>query len=199
MSRVIIIGGGAAGMMAAGFAAQYGHQVTVLEKSKTTCLKLGITGKGRCNVTNNCDTRTLIENIPQNGKFLYGAFKRFSPQDTMDFFEKQGVKTPEQRVGAHLPEVFKLAHFLGFQRQMLPIICQKRGPGGTVHTFAPDGGQKSVSAFHRRRSLLLLVYETIITVLSLFSTKSLEMYWGEMDTTTKKGLPFLAVCCMIIL
>jgi len=97
MSRIIIIGGGAAGMMAAGFAAQYGHQVTVLEKSKTTCLKLGITGKGRCNVTNNCDTRTLIENIPQNGKFLYGAFKRFSPQDTMDFFESIGVPLKTER------------------------------------------------------------------------------------------------------
>ncbi len=104
MSRVVIIGGGAAGMMAAGFAAQYGHEVLVLEKSKTTCLKLGITGKGRCNVTNNCDVRTLIENIPQNGKFLYSAFQRFTPQDTMDLFSTLGVPLKTERGSRVFPE-----------------------------------------------------------------------------------------------
>ena len=130
MSRIVIIGGGAAGMMAAGFAAQYGHQVTVLEKSKTTCLKLGITGKGRCNVTNNCDTRTLIENIPQNGKFLYGAFKRFSPQDVMDFFESIGVPLKTERGARVFPASDKALDVVyalrGFAKENGVHVVQKR-------------------------------------------------------------------------
>ena len=87
MSNILVVGGGAAGMMAAGIAAKNGHCVVLLERNDRLGRKLMITGKGRCNVTNNCNLiNELIENVPVNGRFLFGAFYRFMPSDTMDFF-----------------------------------------------------------------------------------------------------------------
>lgn len=97
MSDIIVVGGGAAGMTAAIIAAQNGADVLLLEKNERLGRKLGITGKGRCNVTNNCDLPTLLENIPNNARFLYGAFSRWSPQDTMRFFEELGVPLKTER------------------------------------------------------------------------------------------------------
>ena len=97
MSDVVVIGGSAAGMTAAIFAAENGADTLLLEKNEKLGRKLGITGKGRCNVTNNCDIRTLEENIPNNARFLYGAFSRWSPQDTMTFFENLGVPLKTER------------------------------------------------------------------------------------------------------
>lgn len=94
---VFIIGGGAAGMMAAYFAAQNGNKVTVFEKMERPCRKVMITGKGRCNVTNNCPNDTLISNTTKNGKFLYSAFSFFSAFDTMQFFETAGVPLKTER------------------------------------------------------------------------------------------------------
>ena len=84
-------------MTAAIFAAQSGADVLLLEKNERLGRKLGITGKGRCNVTNNCDIVTLEENIPNNARFLYGAFSRWSPRDTMAFFEELGVPLKTER------------------------------------------------------------------------------------------------------
>lgn len=97
MKKVLIIGGGAAGLMAAVRAAGNGHNVTVIEKNQKPARKLLITGKGRCNVTNNCDIDTLIANTTKNGRFLYSAFSAFSAADTMAFFENQGVKLKTER------------------------------------------------------------------------------------------------------
>lgn len=97
MSDIIVVGGGAAGMMAAISAAENGTDVLLLEKNEKLGRKLGITGKGRCNVTNNCDLQTLEESIPNNARFLYGAFSRWSPQDTMAFFESLGVPLKTER------------------------------------------------------------------------------------------------------
>lgn len=94
---VAVIGGGAAGMMAAGAAAENGNQVTLIEKNPTLGKKLLITGKGRCNVTNNCEFDEFFENIPVNPRFLYSAYSRFSSKDTMDFFEGMGVKLKTER------------------------------------------------------------------------------------------------------
>lgn len=94
---VIVIGGGAAGMMAAGTAASYGKKVLLLEKNKQLGRKVMITGKGRCNITNNCDLDTLIQNVPVNPRFLYSAFSGFTTQDTMDFFERLGVPLKTER------------------------------------------------------------------------------------------------------
>lgn len=94
---VLIIGGGAAGLMAAGTAAKRGLKTAVLERNERCARKVMITGKGRCNVTNNCTAAQVIENIPVNGKFLYSALNNFAPQDTIDFFEGMGVPLKTER------------------------------------------------------------------------------------------------------
>ncbi len=94
---VVVVGGGAAGLMAAITAARRGAAVTLLEPNERLGKKVNITGKGRCNVTNDCDRDTLLGNIPGNGRFLYGALTRFTPQDTMAFFEKLGVPLKVER------------------------------------------------------------------------------------------------------
>ena len=99
MKKTVIIGGGAAGLMAACAAAEKygGRAVTVIEKNRRPGRKLMITGKGRCNVTNNCDRDTLISNVPANGRFLFSAFSDFGTADTMEFFEKRGVPLKTER------------------------------------------------------------------------------------------------------
>lgn len=97
MKNVIVIGGGAAGLMAATISARNGNRVTVLEKNNRPARKVMITGKGRCNVTNNCDNDTLIANVPQNPRFLYSAFSTFTAKDTMNFFEEVGVPLKTER------------------------------------------------------------------------------------------------------
>ncbi len=94
---VIVVGGGAAGLMAAKTAADMGNSVLVVEKMPRPARKIMITGKGRCNLTNNCDNNTLINNVCSNNRFLYSAFSAFSSADTMDFFEGQGVPLKTER------------------------------------------------------------------------------------------------------
>ena len=95
--EIVVIGGGAAGMMAAIAAAERGAAVRLLEPNERLGKKLNITGKGRCNVTNNTDIEGLLANIPRNGKFLYSAFNRFNSADVMAFFEKLGVPLKTER------------------------------------------------------------------------------------------------------
>lgn len=97
MSKVIVIGGGPAGMMAAIRAAENGAQVTLFERMSRLGRKLSITGKGRCNLTNASDNAEVIGNIPSNGKFLYSALERFTTADTIDFFETLGLRTKVER------------------------------------------------------------------------------------------------------
>ena len=97
MKKIIVIGAGAAGMMAAVTAAEAGADVTVLERNPFAGKKLRITGKGRCNVTNASSPAEMLENIPRNPKFLYGAVNRFSPADVMTFFEEAGVPLKTER------------------------------------------------------------------------------------------------------
>lgn len=94
---VIIIGGGAAGMMAAITAAEYGDKVLILERNDILGKKLLITGKGRCNVTNNSDNENIMKNIPTGSRFLYSALAGFSAYDVMDFFESLGVPLKTER------------------------------------------------------------------------------------------------------
>lgn len=97
MSKVIIIGGGAAGMMAAVAAAENGHSILLLEKNEKLGKKLFITGKGRCNVTNACDTEDLFQNVLTNPKFLYSAFYAYDNHRLMSFFEKTGCPLKTER------------------------------------------------------------------------------------------------------
>ncbi len=92
-----VIGGGAAGMMCALTAAERGLSVTLLEPQQKLGRKLRITGKGRCNLTNNCDVKTFMANIPGDGRFLYSAVTRFGMREVMDFFEGRGLKLKTER------------------------------------------------------------------------------------------------------
>ena len=104
LKKVVVIGGGAAGMVAASTASSMGHDVTLLEKNERLGRKLLITGKGRCNITNNCDIEELIENTPTNGKFLYSAFYTFTNEQVIDMFNSLGVKTKTERGKRVFPE-----------------------------------------------------------------------------------------------
>lgn len=97
MTDIIIIGGGAAGCMAAVQAARLGKSVTVFEKNERLGRKLRITGKGRCNVTNDSPSEEHMRNIPVNPRFMYSSFSLFSPEDTKDFFEELGVPLKTER------------------------------------------------------------------------------------------------------
>lgn len=97
MKNVVIVGGGAAGLAAAISAAKNNNTVTVVEKNAKPARKVLITGKGRCNVTNNCDNETLISNMTKNGRFLHSAFAKFNTADTMRFFEENGVPLKTER------------------------------------------------------------------------------------------------------
>ena len=104
MSKVLIIGGGAAGMMAGVFAARNHHEVHILEKNEKLGKKVFITGKGRCNVTNACDTEELFPAMMSNPKFLYSSFYSFTPQDVMEFFEEAGVPLKTERGNRVFPQ-----------------------------------------------------------------------------------------------
>ncbi len=95
--HVVVVGGGAAGLLAAGFAARRGMRVTVVERNARPARKVMITGKGRCNVTNNCTPAECVAQVPGNGRFLHSAFAAFSPQDTMALLEEQGVALKTER------------------------------------------------------------------------------------------------------
>ncbi|MBQ4105380.1 MAG: NAD(P)/FAD-dependent oxidoreductase [Clostridia bacterium] len=123
MSRIIVIGGGAAGLLAAGTAAELGAEVTVLEKNKRPGRKLCITGKGRCNITNNCTKDVFIENVNTNPRFLYSAINAFDCSDTMNFFEDLGLRLKTERGNRVFPESDKATDVVG-----------------TLERFAADSG-----------------------------------------------------------
>ncbi len=126
--RVAVIGGGAAGMMAAIAAARYGAEVTLYERNDRMGKKLRITGKGRCNVTNNCELNEFLQNVPTNARFLYAALSRFSTADTMDFFESLGVPLKTERGKRVFPQSDRAADIVS----ALERACREAGVV-TVH------------------------------------------------------------------
>lgn len=104
MAKILIIGGGAAGMAAAAFLGEKNHQVHLFEKNEKLGKKLFITGKGRCNVTNTCDEETFFKAVVSNPKFLYSAFYGFTNQDVISYFEKLGLSLKEERGGRIFPK-----------------------------------------------------------------------------------------------
>lgn len=103
MAKILIIGGGAAGMAAAVFLGEKHHQVHLFEKNEKLGKKLFITGKGRCNITNTCDDETFFKSVVTNSKFLYSAFYGYSNQDVVSFFESLGLAVKEERGGRIFP------------------------------------------------------------------------------------------------
>lgn len=103
MEKIVIIGGGAAGMAAGIFLGEQGHKVHIFEKNEKLGKKLFITGKGRCNLTNSCDEETFFQSVVTNPKFLYSAFYGFTNQDAIRFFENLGLRIKEERGGRIFP------------------------------------------------------------------------------------------------
>ena len=121
--KVCVIGGGAAGMLCAGKAAEGGFDVTLYEKMNAVGRKLAITGKGRCNVTNNCDRNTFMDNVPTNPRFLYGAYASFTSEDTMAFFEGLGVPLKTERGNRVFPQSDRAFDIVDALRD----YCKSRG------------------------------------------------------------------------
>ena len=97
MARVVIVGGGAAGLMAAGAAVRQGHQVTVLEHMEKPAQKILVTGKGRCNVTNDCTAEEFLRHVRTNPRFLFSSLGAFPPAKAMELFEGLGVELKVER------------------------------------------------------------------------------------------------------
>lgn len=121
--RVAVIGGGAAGLIAAGFAAKLGADVDLYEKNDRCGVKLRITGKGRCNLTNNCTREEFFDNVVSNPKFLYSSFSAFDPQAVMSFFESLGVPLKTERGRRVFPVSDRAADIA----EALTAFCRRNG------------------------------------------------------------------------
>lgn len=119
--KVIIIGGGAAGLFCGGFLSQKGIETVIIEHSDTVAKKVLITGKGRCNLTNNCDEETILSNVRTNPKFLYSSIRQFPPKSTMEIFEKLGVVLKTERGR----RVFPMSDSAAEIKSALEKHCQK--------------------------------------------------------------------------
>ncbi|WP_455582696.1 NAD(P)/FAD-dependent oxidoreductase [Dysosmobacter sp.] len=146
---LVVVGGGAAGMMAAICAAERGAAVTLLEPNERLGKKLNITGKGRCNVTNDAGLETLLANVPRNGKFLYSAFSGFDGRDAISFFEGLGVPLKTERGNRVFPvsdRSFDISGALERRLRMLKVtIVRDRArsiltEAGTVSGTAAEHG-----------------------------------------------------------
>ncbi len=143
--KVIVIGAGAAGLMASGVAAENGNEVMLVEKNDKPARKVMITGKGRCNVTNNCNLiNDLIANVPTNGRFLYSAFSRFMPSDTIDFFEDMGVSLKVERGERVFPESDKASDIVDALNNFSQRAGAKRVKGTVSELLVEDEAVKGV-------------------------------------------------------
>ena len=144
-NKVIVIGAGAAGLMASGVAAENGNDVVLIEKNDKPGRKVMITGKGRCNVTNNCNLiNDLIANVPTNGRFLYSAFSRFMPSDTIDFFEDMGVSLKVERGDRVFPESDKASDIVDALNRFSQDADAKRIKGTVSELIMSEGKVEGV-------------------------------------------------------
>ena len=170
MSKVVGVGGGAAGMMAAVAAAENGHTVTLLEKNEKLGKKVYITGKGRCNLTNNCEVEELLAAVCVNRKFLYSAFYGFTSQDTIDFFEQSGMHTKTERgnrvfpASDHASDV--IAAFTATSRIEQLVQQPYNSLATALATFAAQnigaGNPSRVRRGYRKSTLLVIVFSVIM-------------------------------------
>jgi len=145
MSNVIIVGGGAAGMLAGIFAARNGHNVSIFEKNEKLGKKLFITGKGRCNLTNAGDNEELLNSVVTNKKFMYSSFNGFSNYDTMGFFGELGLEIKVERGNRVFPESDKSSDVLSCLAKELNKLNVKIIYNAAItDVSAPNGRFKSV-------------------------------------------------------
>ena len=143
--KVIVVGAGASGLMAAGTAAKNGNDVILLERNDKVGRKIMITGKGRCNVTNaTFDTKSLIDNVPRNGRFLYSAFSEFSARDTMDFFEELGVPLKVERGNRVFPVSDKAVDIVDALNKFVTVNGVKRKTSRVKSLMISDGEVRGV-------------------------------------------------------
>ncbi|HAN10338.1 MAG TPA: aminoacetone oxidase family FAD-binding enzyme [Clostridiales bacterium] len=121
MSKIVVIGAGPAGMMAAGMAAKGGNEVILLDKNDRLGKKLFITGKGRCNVTNSSDIEDMIDNVPGNGNFLYSAFYTFTNENLIEFLNDLGLATKVERGNRVFPESDKASDVIDVLEKFLKM------------------------------------------------------------------------------
>lgn len=138
-NRILIIGAGPAGMMAAIAAAEAGAVPVLLERNDRPGRKLMITGKGRCNITNNCTVNELIASVPVNSRFLYGAFSRFTPQDMMDFCTSNGLPVKTERGNRVFPVSDKAQDVVDLLNQRCTELGCVRMTGRAVRICTEDG------------------------------------------------------------
>ena len=148
--EIIVIGGGAAGMMAAISAAERGGAVTLLEPNERLGKKLNITGKGRCNVTNDADRETLLANTPKNGRFLYSAFSRFDGRDAMAFFEGLGVPLKVERGNRVFPVSDRSFDISAALERRLKALGVKLVRDRAAGLETGDGAVRAVTGERRR-------------------------------------------------
>ena len=145
MGKVVVIGGGAAGMAAAIGAAQSGHSVTLYEKNEKLGKKIYITGKGRCNVTNACDTEELFGNVVTNGKFLYSAIYGFTNFDMMDLMEESGCHLKTERGNRVFPVSDKASDVIfALERKMKSLGVEIRLNEPVKELIVEDGACRGV-------------------------------------------------------
>lgn len=143
--KVIVVGAGASGLMAAGTAAKNGNDVILFERNDKVGRKIMITGKGRCNVTNaTFDTKSLIDNVPRNGRFLYSAFSEFSARDTMDFFEELGVPLKVERGNRVFPVSDKAVDIVDALNKFVTVNGVKRKTSRVKSLMISDGEVRGV-------------------------------------------------------
>ena len=143
--KVIVVGAGAAGLMAAGTAGERGFDVLLIERNDKVARKVMITGKGRCNVTNNCNLiNDLIANVPTNGRFLYGAFSKFMPSDTIEFFEDMGVSLKVERGNRVFPVSDKAVEIVDALNSFSQDAGVKRIKGRVTELIIADGRVRGV-------------------------------------------------------
>ena len=158
MRTVAIVGGGAAGMMAAIVAAEAGASVYLFERNNRTGKKLRITGKGRCNLTNDCDRNTFLSNVPSNPRFLYAALTRFGTDDTKSFFEELGVPLKTERGNRVFPVSDKAGDVVDALNRKCRQLCVQtvfRRVQGLIYEDGAVCGVRTSDGVYRADAVIL--------------------------------------------
>ena len=165
MAKILIIGGGAAGMAAAVFLGEKNHQVHLFEKNEKLGKKLFITGKGRCNITNTCDDETFFKSVVTNAKFLYSAFYGYSNQDVVSFFENLGLAVKEVRGGRIFPvsdHSSDVIRILEKRMKELDVKVHLKSEAEALLTEEGENGERKIKGVRLRNGAEILGEKVIV-------------------------------------
>ena len=165
MAKILIIGGGAAGMAAAVFLGEKNHQVHLFEKNEKLGKKLFITGKGRCNITNTCDDETFFKSVVTNAKFLYSAFYGYSNQDVVSFFENLGLAVKEERGGRIFPvsdHSSDVIRILEKRMKELEVKVHLKSEAEALLTEEGENGERKIKGVRLRNGAEILGEKVIV-------------------------------------